>query len=143
MKEFFEIHDSTLKEIVETEHGLTFIIDAIRIEWPTAEMDVDGNTFTQLIQLDFEGIAISRDSPIPPETLLDGSFNAEWHEANQDDKLDGYVIPASLRSAEGVRLVLQGMTKNWEDYVTLEIAAKSMRLIVLAAPQFLDKIPAN
>ena len=77
MREFFEIHDSTLKEIIETEHRLKLVIDAIRIEWPTAEMDVDGNTFKQLIQLDFEGITISRDSLMPPETLLDGSFNAE------------------------------------------------------------------
>src|ERR1700743_1407611 len=115
MQEFFEIHDSTLKEIVETERRLMLIIDAIRIEWPTKEMEVDGNTFTQLIQLDLEGTTISRDSPIHPETLLDGSFTAEQHDANPDDKLDGYVIPASLRSAEGVRLVLQGMTQNCED----------------------------
>lgn len=143
MRAFFEIHDSTLTEFDDTAGRLMLTIRAVRIEWPTETFDVDGDVFVQQIRLDFDGAVVSRDSPMNPEDLLDGSFHARKHDAAPGDELDGYVIPISLRNAEDVRLVLQGLTEDRNDYVTLEINAKSMRVTELEAPGYNHKIRAR
>jgi hypothetical protein len=140
MKSFYEIHDSTLNEVIDAKDRLTLRLNAIRIDWPTAEMDVDDDVFTQEIQLEFEGVKISKDGERNPVNLLDGSFTADHHDGDFIDE-DCYVIPTSLRRAEGVRIVLAGTDEANEAYITMELQAASMRLTPLSPPKFLEKFP--
>jgi hypothetical protein len=142
MMSFYEFHDSILKEVTVEQDRLTLRLRATRIDWPTAEMDADGDDFTQEIQFDFEGVKVSKDAASYPVYLLDGSFRADRHDGDFTDPND-YVIPASLRTADGVHIVMAGTDEANENYITLEIQASSMRLTALNSPKFLRKIPAR
>lgn len=133
---FFEIHDSTLRGIHESDGLVTLMLNAIRTEWETPEMEGVGTCFTQEIQLQFANATVQKEAEVPI-WLLDGSFHADADDAKPDDA-DAGVIPASLRVAEGVRLRLEGMNEANQDYFSIEIHGKTMSLTAVSEPKFLQ-----
>lgn len=138
---FFEIHDSTLREIKEGDRQVTLLLKAIRTEWETPEMEGVGTCFTQEIELRFADATVQREAEVPM-WLLDGSFHAEMDDAKPDDAGAGD-IPASLRTARGVELRLEGMNEANQNYFSIEVHGITMNLTTLGEPKFLQTFRSN
>lgn len=133
---FFEIHDSTLRHIDESDGRVTLLLKAIRTEWDTLAMDGVGTCFTQEIRLEFADATVHREAEAP-FYLLDGFFHADADDAKLDDAGTGD-IPASLREAKGARLRLEGMNEANQDYFAIEVHGTTMLLTPLSEPRFLQ-----
>jgi hypothetical protein len=133
---YFEIHDSILEHVSETDRLVTLRLSAFRNECDSLESDLDGNGGYQEIQIEIDGAALSRSSSHTPVWLLDGDFQADQHDGKPEDVVSAGCIPASLTWALGVRLKLEGMDEDNNEHVTVEIEGKSMKLIPLSAPDF-------
>ena len=142
MPNFFEMRDSLLESIEQDAERVSIRLRAVRCEIKEGEQ-LPSSLLRQEIRLVLEGAELSIDSADLPSWLLEGTFRCDSLDADQADCAAKGTIPASLRSAQGVELVLSGLHEGSGDCVTIRIRANSLRLELLSEPQSLQHTRAT
>ena len=142
MLKYYEIHDSLLESLDQEGDRVSIRLRAVR-----TEIAKDGppapNHFRQEIRLLLDGAQLTVDSTNLPSWLLEGKFLCETSDAEKADCAAEGTIPASLRSAQKVQLVLAGLHEGSGDFVTIRVQANSLTLEQLAEPQSLQHTRAS
>lgn len=142
MPKYYEIHDSLLESLDQEGDRVSIRLRAVR-----TEIAKDGppapNHFRQEIRLVLDGAQLTIDSPNLPSWLLEGKFHCETSDAEKSDCGKEANIPASLRSAQKVELVLAGLHEGSGDFVTIGVKANSLTLEKLGEPQSLQHTRAS
>jgi hypothetical protein len=139
---FFEINDSLLESLDQNGESVSVRLRAVRKEFETGARH-PSNHLRQEIRLVLDGAELSIDSSSLPTWLIEGSFRSESSDAAPDDCGKQGTLPASLRSARGVELVLSGLHEGSGDFVTIRVRANSLSLETLGAPQPLQYTRAS
>lgn len=142
MAAFFEIHDSILNGIAWNETRLSLNLRAVRLEWTEALGVGLGKTYYQEVRLDIDSAQMEVDSPNLPNWLLSGSYTAVKQIAHEED-IEKDLIPASLVRAEEIDLQLEGMNEDTHEYITIKTRGKSMSIVLLGEPEFLQDLQAS
>jgi hypothetical protein len=142
MPKFYEIHDSLLESLDQDAERVSMRIRAVRIEIEK-EGRPPSNYLRQEIRLVLDGAQLTVDSSNLPSWLLEGSFRCAASDAETADCGAEGVIPASLRSARGVELLLSGLHEGSGDFVTIRVRADSLTLQPLGEPQSLQHTRAS
>lgn len=134
MRKFYEIHDSLLQALEQEGDRVSIRLRALlaRVEEGKEQAP---EYLRQDIRLVCDGAELTVDSSNLPSWLMEGSFHADTEDADAADQGVKGTIPASLRSASGVELVLAGLHEESGDFVTIRVRAKSLRLEPLGEPQ--------
>jgi len=133
----YEIHDSILHGIDREDAQVTVNLCAIRTEFDESA-SVPGRAYRQEIKLTLKETTIEIDSGNLPNWLLNGHFRYSRCTATSADIVDDE-IPVSLTRAADVNLRLEGMNEDTQEYITIQINARSMTLEVLGEPEFIQE----
>ncbi|MDR3746831.1 MAG: hypothetical protein P4M04_01515 [Acidobacteriota bacterium] len=142
MQKFYEIHDSLLESLDQEGERVSIRLRAVLTETENANAPAP-NHFRQEIRLVLDGAQLTIDSPNLPSWLLEGAFRCETSDAEKTDGGAEETIPASLRSAKSVELVLAGLHEGSGDFVTISVKANSLALEQLGEPQSLQHTRAS
>lgn len=142
MPKYYEIHDSLLESLEQDEERVSIRLRAVR-----TEIEKEGppapNYLRQEIHLVLNGAELTVDSSSLPSWLLEGKFHCEASDAEEADCGAEGAIPVSLRSAQGVQLVMAGLHEGSGDFVTIQVRAKTLTLQPLGEPQSLQHTRAS
>jgi hypothetical protein len=142
MPNLFEINDSLLESLDQDGERVSIRLRAVRKEFEKGARHLS-NHLRQEIRLVLDGAELSIDSSSLPSWLIEGSFRSTANDAETDDLGREGTIPASLRSASGVELVLAGLHEGTGDFVTIRVRANSLTLETLGEPQSLHYTRAS
>jgi hypothetical protein len=130
----YAIRDSILESIEQDAARVTLNLRAIRNDAPDGKSAAP-NLLRQQIRLVFEGAQMEIDSSNLPTWLLEGSFRCDELGDGQPGVQVANAIPASLRSAAGVHLVLSGLLEDSGEYITIDLRSETLTLEPLRAPE--------
>jgi hypothetical protein len=143
MQKCYEFKDSLLESIDQDASRVSINLRAVRSETERSAAELPPTLYRQEIRLVLDGAELAIDSPNLPSWLMEGSFTADTLDADCADCTDEGTLPASLRTARGVELVLSGLHEGSGDFVTLRVRAESLALEALAEPQSLQHTRAT
>jgi hypothetical protein len=134
MPKFYEIHDSLLQALDQDGDRVSIQLRALLAKVEEGRQQAP-EYLRQDIRLVCEGAELTVDSLNLPSWLMEGSFRAEEQDSESTGEGVKGRIPALLRSARGVELVLAGLHEESGDFVTIRVRANSLRLEQLGEPQ--------
>ncbi len=134
MLSIYEFHDSLLESVEQNGDRVSIQLRAVRSDIEEGKTQ-PAEYLRQEIRLLCEEAELSVDSPNLPSWLLEGSFRAGQSDAADADAGVAGTLPASLRSAQEVELVLAGLHEGSGDFVTIRVQAKSLTLQTLSEPE--------
>ncbi|UWZ85614.1 hypothetical protein [Occallatibacter riparius] len=143
MLKFYEFNDSLLESIEQDAERVSIKLRAVRVETERSAQELPPILYRQEIRLVLDGAALTVDSPNLPSWLMEGTFTADTIDADCSDCPDENTLPVSLRSAQGVELVLAGLHEGSGDFVTIRVKAKSLALEQLAEPEAMQHTRAS
>jgi hypothetical protein len=143
MLKFYEFNDSLLESIEQDAERVSIKLRAVRSEIERSAQELPPTLYRQEIRLVLDGAELTVDSVNLPSWLMEGTFAADTIDADCSDCTDENTIPVSLRSAQGVELVLAGLHEGSGDFVTIRVKAKSLALQPLAEPEAMQHTRAS
>jgi len=142
MRKVYEIHDSLLQTVDQQGDRVSIQLRALLARIGEGKEHAP-EYLRQEIKLVCEGAELSVDSQNLPSWLLEGSLSAESEDSEPADRGVKGTIPASLRSACGVELVLAGLHEESGDFVTIRVKASSLTLETLGEAQSMQYTRAS
>jgi hypothetical protein len=139
MTRFFDFHDSILTAVEFEKSSVIIRMKAILTVWEGGPGTGVGTIFSQNLEMRIEEASVEGGFANFPVWLHDGAFKAAKTIPPQED-VSFEFIPASLSSAEGVELRLEGEDETTCDYGTMRISGQRASVELSGEPVFIQEL---